>query len=372
MSDPDDVGAANRTSSAFNLTSLHARRLLALAFSFTSVVVALLGLLEFDVPITRFIRSLNDYQTDHLHNPWLAQLSELGDRLGKGDSLVELSLALLVVGYGFKLSSWKSAGWQTLWSHALAGAGNNILKHLIGRARPKFMHAGNAEYAPLSGSGWDSFPSGHSMASFAVASVLAVRFPRMRWIIMPLALAVAASRVVRGSHYLTDVVAGAVLGFWIGMVAAHPWRDWRSSLESALFLTSPVVVALLAFVWTVGYRFRGLWASEILVNGGLVVALAAVLIHGMLTARAEIIPGWLTGPVLEGLMGFGIGCFSGSVVVASTVLLACLAHWIRPRAEHALTGSSSFLVWLREGAIVLGTLGALFAMAELRGVLPML
>lgn len=372
MSDPDDVGAADRTSSAFNFTSLLARRLLALALSFASAVVALLGLLEFDVPITRFVRTLNDYQADHLHNPWLAQLSEFGDRLGKGDSLIEVSLALLVVGYGFKLSSWKSAGWQTLWSHALAGLGNNVLKHLIGRARPKFMHAGNAEFAPLSGSGWDSFPSGHSMASFAVASVLAVRFPRIRWIIMPLALAVAASRVVRGSHYLTDVVAGAVLGFWLGMVAAHPWREWRSSLESAVLMTSPAVVALFAFVWTVGHRSPDLWPADILVNGGLVVALAAVLTHGLRTARADIVPGWLTGPVIQGLMGFGIGCFSGSIWVAATVLLACLAPWIRPRAEHELTGASSFVVWLKEGAIVLGMLVALYAMAELRGALPML
>lgn len=71
-------------------------------------------------------------------------------------------------------------------------------------------------------------------------------------------------------------------------------------------------------------------------------------------------------------MGFGIGCFSGSVLVAATVLLACLAHWIRPRAEHELTGASGFVVWLKEGAIVLGMLGALYAMTELRGALPML
>lgn len=372
MNDPDVVGTASHASTAFNLTSLQVRGLLALAFSLASMLLAFLGLLELDVPITRFVRSLNDYQADHLHNPWLARLSDLGDRLGKGETLIAVSLALLVVGYGFKLPVWKNAGWQTLWSHALAGLGNNVLKHLIGRARPKFMHAGNTEFSPLSGSGWDSFPSGHSTASFAVAIVLAVRFPRIRWIILLLAMAVAASRVVRGSHFLTDVVGGAVLGMLVGMVAAHPWKEWRSSLESALFMTMPVLVALFTITWTIGHQASDLWMAPILVNGGMVLALAALFSHVLLVVQPAIIPGWLTRPVVQGFMGVGLGCFSGSVWVAVTVLLACLAYWIRPQPKPETTGSSTFAKWLKEGAIVLGLLVGLYAMAELRGALPML
>ena len=86
---------------------------------------------------------------------------------------VILSLVLLAVGYGLKHPQWKDAGWQSLIAHGLAALSANILKHVIGRPRPKFMHAGNLEFSPVSGSGWDSFPSGHAAAAFAVATVLA-------------------------------------------------------------------------------------------------------------------------------------------------------------------------------------------------------
>ena len=69
--------------------------LVPLAFSCAALVLAFAGLFEWDVPLTRFIRSLNDSHMDHLANPWLAQLSDIGDRLGKGESLVILSLVLL-------------------------------------------------------------------------------------------------------------------------------------------------------------------------------------------------------------------------------------------------------------------------------------
>ena len=371
MNDPDGVGTVDHASSAVRLTSLPTRGVLALILSLASISLSIAGLLEFDASITRFVRSLNDVQQDHLHDLWLARLSDFGDQVGKGQSLIAVSVALLALGYAFALPLWKSAGWQTLWAHALAGAGNNLLKHLIGRARPKFMHAGSPEFAPLSGSGWDSFPSGHSMASFAVAIVLAVRFPRIRWFLVPLAMAVAVSRVVRGSHFLTDVTAGAVLGCWVGMVAAHPWKQWRESLESALAMTAPAVVALLALVWTIGLPVSDAWAASALVNGGLVIALAAVVAHVLVVTRAAIVPPWLTRSTIEGLLGLGIGSFSGSVWVAVAALLVCVAHWIRPRPDDGTAGVSTVAVWLQEGVIVLGVLVGLVVMAELRGALPM-
>ena len=219
--------------------------------SCAALILAFVGLFEWDVPLTRFIRSLNDFHMDHLANPWLAQLSDIGDRLGKGESLVILSLALLAVGYGLKHPQWKDAGWQSLIAHGLAALSANILKHAIGRPRPKFMHAGNLDLSPVSGSGWDSFPSGHAAAAFAVATVLAIKFPRARWPILAMAVAIAASRIIRGSHYLTDVAGGAALGCLMGMIAAHPWREWRSSVGNGCRRMTPFFVATLALVWTI-------------------------------------------------------------------------------------------------------------------------
>ena len=61
-----------------------------------------------------------------------------------------------------------------------------------------------------------SFPSGHALNSFAVGSVLALAFPPFALPVLAAAASVAASRVVLGLHWLSDVVAGALVGALIG------------------------------------------------------------------------------------------------------------------------------------------------------------
>jgi undecaprenyl-diphosphatase len=64
-----------------------------------------------------------------------------------------------------------------------------------------------------------SFPSGHALNAFALASVLALGYPPAAPLALALAANVAASRVVLGLHWLSDVVAGAAVGAAIGLVA---------------------------------------------------------------------------------------------------------------------------------------------------------
>jgi undecaprenyl-diphosphatase len=66
-----------------------------------------------------------------------------------------------------------------------------------------------------------SFPSGHTMTACAACTVLALHFSPLAPVCALLALAIGTSRVVLGLHYLSDVVAGAVLGSLIG---AGAWR----------------------------------------------------------------------------------------------------------------------------------------------------
>ena len=350
---------------------LLAARLLPLACTCAALILTFFGLFEFDVPLTRFVRSLNDFQRDHLHNPWLARLSDTGDRLGKGESLAVLSVLLLAVGYGLKLTVWKGAGWQTLLAHGLAGLSNNLLKHLVGRARPKFMHSGKLELSPLSGSGWDSFPSGHSMASFAVATVLTVRFPKARWVIIPFAVAIAASRVLRGAHFLTDAAGGAVLGALMGMVAANPWKDWRASLEAALFRLTPFLAGLLVAVWTIGHHPVDHWAAPQLIGTWLALSLIVLVGQELLIVKPALRPDFLTQSRARGLIAFGLGMYTGSVWVAATVLLACIASWLRTDSTEQETAAGSHRFWIQEAAFGLGVLLALYTMSELRGALPM-
>ncbi len=91
-------------------------RVAAVLFSVSALILVFVGLWEWDVPLTRFVRSLYP-PVGSIPNPWLIQFSDIGDRLGKGESLVILSLALLAIGYGLKHPHWKDAGRQSLIAH---------------------------------------------------------------------------------------------------------------------------------------------------------------------------------------------------------------------------------------------------------------
>jgi len=63
-----------------------------------------------------------------------------------------------------------------------------------------------------------SFPSGHAIAAFSVATVIARRYPRQRWlpyVAYGLAGLVGFSRLTLSAHFPSDVVVGATLGYSI-------------------------------------------------------------------------------------------------------------------------------------------------------------
>jgi undecaprenyl-diphosphatase len=66
-----------------------------------------------------------------------------------------------------------------------------------------------------------SFPSGHSMTAFAVSVSLALFYPVLLVFLLVCALSVAASRILLGMHFLSDVLAGSVLGALVGYAAAR-------------------------------------------------------------------------------------------------------------------------------------------------------
>src|SRR2546428_6354343 len=132
----------------------------AVLLSICALILAFVGLFEWDVPLTRFIRSLNDLHMDHLANPWLAQFSNIGDRLGNGESLVILSLVLLAVGHGLKHPQWKDAGRASFIAHGPSAFKANILKKAIRPPPPNFIHSRTPQVSPARASGLDSFPPG--------------------------------------------------------------------------------------------------------------------------------------------------------------------------------------------------------------------
>jgi len=99
---------------------------------------------------------------------------------------------------------------------SIGGAGliATLVKNILGRARPElFETMGPFEFKLFAfSSDYASFPSGHATNIFAFATVIGMLWPRGKVLLYTIAAWIAASRVLLGEHYFTDVVFGAILG----------------------------------------------------------------------------------------------------------------------------------------------------------------
>ncbi len=109
---------------------------------------------------------------------------------------------------------------------------NLPLKYLARRQRPERRRGDRPPVLPIPGS--FSFPSGHSASAFAFTTAVAREDPRLLLLVLPLATAVAYSRVHLRVHYPFDVLAGAAIGTAMGSAsnalieAGREWRDART------------------------------------------------------------------------------------------------------------------------------------------------
>jgi undecaprenyl-diphosphatase len=84
------------------------------------------------------------------------------------------------------------------------------LKHALLRERPFIRHPGiTLAMPPLDRY---SFPSGHTLHAVAFTWQAVAWFPETGWVLIPIASLIAASRVVLGLHYPSDVLAGGAIG----------------------------------------------------------------------------------------------------------------------------------------------------------------
>ncbi len=116
----------------------------------------------------------------------------------------------------------------------IAGVLTNELKDVFGRTWPETWVNNNPSYFsnrtygffPFhGGQGWRAFPSGHTTAIAAAAGAAWCLWPKHRWLGVPLALAVAIGLLGANYHWLSDILAGAIVGVTTGVVAAKVGRD---------------------------------------------------------------------------------------------------------------------------------------------------
>jgi undecaprenyl-diphosphatase len=159
-------------------------------------------LARFDLAEYRFCRSANRAAS------WgaLRRLFQVASRLGDGIFWYAL-LAALPLAYGQRAVRPVIVMAAT---GLVATALYKLLKHSLLRERPFIRHAGiTLAMPPLDRY---SFPSGHTLHAVCFSWQAIAHFPGLAWLLVPMATLIAASRVVLGLHYPSDVLAGAVLG----------------------------------------------------------------------------------------------------------------------------------------------------------------
>ena len=177
------------------------------AAAWVGLAVALVVLCRYDGVLSGILTSRDDFgEAAGLAGYWM------------GHGLVQGILLLVVLGIGYQahLERWWSAAKQGLWAFAVSGLLVQVVKYLVGRPRPRLWAEGINHWGPTLDSGFNSFPSGHTATSMAVALVLAFHFPRLGPVFLAGAAFVAASRVLGGSHFPTDILGGMALGLAIG------------------------------------------------------------------------------------------------------------------------------------------------------------
>lgn len=93
------------------------------------------------------------------------------------------------------------------------------LKARLLRERPFIRHPGiTLAMPPLDRY---SFPSGHTLHAVAFTWLAVQRFPELAWVLFPLTGLIAASRVVLGLHYPSDVLAGGTIGALLALLAQN-------------------------------------------------------------------------------------------------------------------------------------------------------
>jgi undecaprenyl-diphosphatase len=137
---------------------------------------------------------------------------------------------------------------------AAAAAGlliNQAIGHLWVRARPYADHPGSL--VPFTPPSHDpSFPSDHATAAFAIAVAILFFHRRVGAAFLVVAAAIAASRVLVGAHYPSDVLAGALVGSFAAIAVC---TVGRSAIVRLTALVARATDPLLRVIWQAGARF---------------------------------------------------------------------------------------------------------------------
>lgn len=202
------------------------KRWMAALMTVPGIVLIILSYHFWDIPVAHYCRGLSRSVLD---------IAEIVTQAG--DS--KWYFMIFVPGFLFFLLAVKNRLWamrMLFFSLAIAVSGllNTLLKMIAGRNRPIQLFEHDLYGFGFFGTAYEtmSFPSGHSLTVFAVATALTLVFPRAGFVAYPAALAIALSRVVITSHFVSDIIAGALVGTLCTLALKYGFDRFHIALKA--------------------------------------------------------------------------------------------------------------------------------------------
>jgi membrane-associated phospholipid phosphatase len=176
------------------------------------------------------------FQTFRADNGWVRSVSPVITKMGSWGAW---GTAGLFLGVGLIAGDKKATETGVLAVNAMLQSEILItfLKGLFGRQRPEAADGVDHWSGPVgffkryekgNAALYDSFPSGHAIAAFSLASVLAMQYRDTVWVPIlsyTVATGVGLSRVTLSKHWLSDVLVGGALGYVVGRLVVRNHRQ---------------------------------------------------------------------------------------------------------------------------------------------------
>jgi undecaprenyl-diphosphatase len=144
---------------------------------------------------------------------WIRLVMLYATRAGDGWLWYVLGISLLTFGDESRFAAVMSGT-------ASCGAGlglYSLLKNATRRKRPCLVEPN--PWAHILPPDQYSFPSGHTIAAFSIATSVGLSYPLLMPVLLWCGFLIATSRIMLGMHFLSDVVVGALIGTSLGYVA---------------------------------------------------------------------------------------------------------------------------------------------------------
>ena len=141
----------------------------------------------------------------------LGPIAEMGDQ----PPLYALTGGVIAAGLVTRDCRLTHSGARLMAAHVAATLLKTVLKRCVDRTRPARI-AKDGAYKMGKGrryeTAYNSFPSGHTASSVAVALALGREYPGLHGVALGAAGSIAGLQVIRSKHFPSDIVAGAAIG----------------------------------------------------------------------------------------------------------------------------------------------------------------